>query len=61
MDVVFERCSIVRALATVTDSLGSGWLAEAASSPWSDPYFHEAKPIPRRRTTKTRTIDPIQF
>ena len=61
IDVVSARCSRSFATATVTDSIGSGWLASAASAPSNGrSTFHAARP--RRATARPRAgaTDPIR-
>ena len=48
------------ATATVTDSIGSGWLADAAAASCMDVYFHTARPAPVPTTAASSSKDPIQ-
>src|SRR5262245_30525187 len=48
-------------MATVTDSVGSGWFAEAAWFSCMDAYFHTARPTPTATTMMSSREDPIQL
>src|SRR5512144_2947578 len=61
MDVAVWRCSTSLAKATVTDSIGSGWFAEAAAASCMDVYFHAARPTPTDTTATSNRKDPIQL
>jgi hypothetical protein len=61
MDVAVWRCSTSFAKATVTDSIGSGWFAEAATVACIDVYFHAARPTPTDTTVTSSRKDPIQL
>ena len=61
IDVVVARCSRSVATATVTASIGSGWLAAAASASWTDAYFHAARPPPVRDDSHEQQKGPIQL
>jgi len=59
IDIVVGQCSRALATAIVTDSIGSGWLAGAASAARIDAYFHAARPTPVATTDPSRSRDPI--
>src|SRR6185503_16518213 len=46
---------------TVTDSIGSGWFAEAATVACMDVYFQAARPTPTETTATSSRKDPIQL
>src|SRR5204862_5713727 len=59
-DVVVWRCSRAFATATVTDSIGSGWFADAAPASCLDAYFHAARAPPVPTTVASSRTDPIR-
>ncbi len=60
IDVVVGACSRCLATATVTDSIGSGWLAYAAPAACIDAYFQTASATPVPTTATSNTEDLIQ-
>src|SRR5439155_1620130 len=60
IDVVGWRCSRAFATAAVTDSIGSGWFADAAPASCLDAYFHAARAPPVPTTVASSRTDPIR-
>src|SRR6185295_10748997 len=59
-DVVVGRYCRARATASVTDSMGSGWLAAAASAFRAEACFQATRLPAVRASVPNRTADPTQ-
>src|SRR2546425_4860042 len=59
-DVVVGRYRRSRATARVTDSMGSGWLAAAASARWMEARFQATRPLPVAASPSSSTAEPVR-